>query len=92
MVTSNFFRHGRACACGSVRGDFQRGAEKFLPLCVRVRRDSDFLDDKIGIDRSAAVMDTPIVRLNFLSLTRGRSTCFFLAINQGAGATAMSSF
>ena len=58
-----------------MRGDFQRGAEKFLPLCVRVRRDSDFLDDKIGIDRSAAVMDTPIVRLNFLSLRRVMMQC-----------------
>lgn len=50
----------RSDRCGQ---NFQRGTEKFLTFRVWVRRGSDFMwefNEKIGIDRSAAAMDTSI--------------------------------
>lgn len=63
-MTRNFFLAVGALARVTRRGlGFQRGLEKFPPLRVWVRRNSDFLwelNKESGIDRSAVVMDTSI--------------------------------
>lgn len=56
-------------------------SEKFSPLRVRARRNSDFLwefNEKIGIDRSAAVVNTLICAVEFPILSLPPETRLYL--------------